>query len=195
MLCRYVRACGHTRACGNLGANEVRSLMDLCVRSACVQGYFEPVTRVRSHLKFFDVFKHFPKYYQKKIWLEARNLLIAEFRNNLDLNVRQETEEEIIESDDEDSFLPKKKPRTNENPIKIVDDYLRSDCQELSLLKAMPILEKLFRKYNTSLPSSAPVERMFSSAGGIFTKRRHQLSDEHFEMQLLLRINQKFWKN
>ena len=41
--------------------------------------------------------------------MEARNLLIAEFRNNLDLNVRQETEEEIIESDDEDSFLPKKK--------------------------------------------------------------------------------------
>ena len=113
--------------------------------------------------------------------------VIAEFRNNLDLNVRQETEEEIIESDDEDSFLPKKKPRTNENPIKIVDDYLRSDCQELSLLKTMPILEKLFRKYNTSLPSSAPVERMFSSAGWIFTKPRHQLSDEHFEMQLLLK--------
>ena len=83
---------------------------------------------------------------------------------------------------------PKKKPRTNETPIKIVDDYLRSDCQELSLFKkTMPILEKLFRKYNTSLPSSAPVERMFSSAGRIFTKRRHQLSDEHFEMQLLLK--------
>ena len=127
--------------------------------------------------------------------LEARNLLIAEVRNNLDVNVRQETEEEIIESDDEDSFLPKKKPRTNENPIKIVNDYLGSDCQDFSLLKTMPVIEKLFRKYNTSLPSSAPVERMFSSAGGIFTKRRHQLSDEHFEMQLLLRMNQNFWKN
>ena len=96
---------------------------------------------------------------------------------------------------DEDSFLPKKKPRTNENPIKIVNDYLGSDCQDFSLLKTMPVIEKLFRKYNTSLPSSAPVERMFSSAGGIFTKRRHQLSDEHFEMQLLLRMNQNFWKN
>ena len=61
-----MRACGHTRACGNLGAKEVRSLTDLCVRSACVQGYFEPVTRVRSHLKFFEVFKHFSKYYWNK---------------------------------------------------------------------------------------------------------------------------------
>ena len=114
--------------------------------------------------------------------------MIAEVRNNLDLNVEQETAaEEIVESDDEDSFLPKKKPRTNENPIKIVNDYLGSDCQDFSLLKTMPVIEKLFRKYNTSLPSSAPVERMFSSAGGIFTKRRHQLSDEHFEMQLLLK--------
>ena len=54
---------------------------------------------------------------------------------------------------------------------------------------------KLFRKFNTSLPSSAPVERMFNSAGGIFTKRRQSLTDEHFEMQLLLKINQNFWKN
>ena len=130
---------------------------------------------------------------EKKI--EARNLLIAEVRKVLNLNDRQETtEEEIIESD-EDSFLPKKKPRIHQCPIQIVDEYLRSDYQDLSLLKTMPILEKLFRKYNTSLPSSAPVERMFSTAGGIFTKRRQQLSDEHFEMQLLLRINQKFWKN
>lgn len=33
------------------------------------------------------------------------------------------------------------------------------------------------------------------STGGILTNRRHQLWDEHFEMQLLLRMNQKFWKN
>jgi len=28
-----VRACGHTRACGNLGAKEVQSLVNLCVRT------------------------------------------------------------------------------------------------------------------------------------------------------------------
>ena len=49
------RACvRHTRACGNLGAKEVRSFMDLCVRMCVRSGFFGCVTRVRSHLKFFN---------------------------------------------------------------------------------------------------------------------------------------------
>ena len=44
----------HTRACGNLGAKEVRSFMDLCVRMCVHAGFFGCVTRVRSHLKFFN---------------------------------------------------------------------------------------------------------------------------------------------
>ena len=49
------RACvRHTRACGNLGAKEVRSFMELCVRM-CVRAWFGGcVTRVRSHLKFLN---------------------------------------------------------------------------------------------------------------------------------------------
>ena len=34
-----VRKCDSTRACGNPGAKGVRSLLELCVRSACVWGY------------------------------------------------------------------------------------------------------------------------------------------------------------
>ena len=80
------------------------------------------------------------------------------------------------------------------SPARLVNDYLESDCYELSLLKTMPIMEKIFRKCNTILPSSAPVERLYSSAGGIFSKRRQLLKDESFRSQLLLKINQKFWE-
>ena len=58
LICRVLvceRACvRHTRACVNLGAKEVRSFMDLCVRMCVRAGYFGCVTCVRSHLKFFN---------------------------------------------------------------------------------------------------------------------------------------------
>ena len=79
------------------------------------------------------------------------------------------------------------------DPRKLVDEYLNSDNDEISLIKAYPILETLFRKYNSAIPSSAPVERMFSHGGGIFTKNRQCLKDEQFEMALLLKTNKKYW--
>lgn len=61
-------------------------------------------------------------------------------------------------------------------------------------LKALPVLENLFRMYNTTLSSSAPVERMFSNAALIFTPQRNRISDEHFERVLFVRRNLKLLK-
>ena len=47
----------------------------------------------------------------------------------------------------------------------------------------------LFIKYNTSLPSSAAVERLFSSAGDVLRAKRCSLNEVNFEELVLLKGN------
>jgi hypothetical protein len=45
-----------------------------------------------------------------------------------------------------------------------------------------PAVARVFMKFYTTVPSSAPVERLFSEAGHILVPRRNRLSDEMFEV-------------
>jgi len=46
------------------------------------------------------------------------------------------------------------------------------------------VVKKVFFKFNTLIPSSAPVERLFSGAIQVLTPRRNRLEDKTFEMLL-----------
>ena len=69
--------------------------------------------------------------------------------------------------------------------------FLEEKRKDVAVLHSYPIVKKLFLKYNYNalIPSSAPVERLFSFAGMIVRPHRKFMSDKIFEQLLLLKHN------
>jgi len=88
-----------------------------------------------------------------------------------------------VDHDDIDEFLF---PQTVEPQIQTVDKYLNDSDRSLQMLNRHPAIKQQFLQFNTILPSSAPVERLFSSASLIMTKLRNRLSDETLLKKLML---------
>lgn len=72
--------------------------------------------------------------------------------------------------------------------------YINDPSTDVVCLNNYPNIKKLFVKYNTVLPSSAPVERLFSFASIINAPKRHAITDKHFECLVLLKANQNYTK-
>lgn len=67
--------------------------------------------------------------------------------------------------------------------------YLKDKDQETVAVKKFPAVYQMFIKYNTVIPSSAPVERLFSAGGIILRPHRRKMSDRLFEALVLMKAN------
>ncbi len=102
------------------------------------------------------------------------------------------TPEEVDNSQEEDSFFPKRR-RTCSTPEEELARYYSDPSNDLSSLSAYPLVKEVCQKYNTVFPSSASCERMFSHGKFLFRPNRLSLKDTNLEMQLLMHVNNA-WK-
>uniref|UniRef100_A0A3Q2NS65 Uncharacterized LOC105933045 n=1 Tax=Fundulus heteroclitus TaxID=8078 RepID=A0A3Q2NS65_FUNHE len=67
--------------------------------------------------------------------------------------------------------------------------YVEGTGKSLECLQDFPRVKQLFLKYNTTLPSTAPIQRLFSQKGNLMSSQRNFLTDDYFERVQLLRYN------
>ncbi|XP_061702033.1 uncharacterized protein zgc:161969 [Syngnathoides biaculeatus] len=67
--------------------------------------------------------------------------------------------------------------------------YVEGTGKSLECLQDFPRVKQLFLKYNTTLPSTAPIQRLFREKGNLATSQRNFLTDDYFERIQLLRYN------
>jgi hypothetical protein len=95
------------------------------------------------------------------------------------------------DTDSSDFFSDLNAEQANQPHLK----YLQDSSREIGMLNKHPAVKQVFLRFNSTIPSSAPVERLFSRPTGaiILSKRRNRLNDKTFETLLILKINQDFW--
>jgi len=134
----------------------------------------------------------------KLIWLDKYNQCLAEQNLKTLFYCTENDENETSDSSDTTNKQFDKAqhffclPLNNQPKSSSADEikmYLKSPLNEINMLLSYPKVMKFFLEYNTPMPSSAPVERLFSTGSNVMTVKRYRLGDELFEKLVLLKQN------
>ena len=116
-------------------------------------------------------------------------LIAPEFDNGCSSEESEETEMESVE----DQLFQNLYEKSSKKRFK--EYYVNAFFEEAPIKnleeKNFPnvVLKDLFLRYNTPIPSSAAVERLFSVGKDILRPKRCRMTDKHFEMLVFLRAN------
>lgn len=127
----------------------------------------------------------------------VKRLLITECKKmkNANVEVNDTQQDECHNACDDDfivSFASSRNVRRNSIDTEIESEVARFLCDtrtDYSMMNEFPNVREVFFKHNTTLASSAPVERVFSQSLMIFTPKRNGISGTNFEKALLLKHN------
>ncbi|XP_016302594.1 uncharacterized protein LOC107655821 [Sinocyclocheilus anshuiensis] len=113
-------------------------------------------------------------------------------KDHLEEETSNQTPVDGSSASEEEDFFASMKSTHGQEGIKQLDGYLACKADNKEILKSFPAVCKLSLKVNTALPASAACERLFSTAGLIFSPRRARMNSKNFENQLLLKLNKKY---
>ena len=129
-------------------------------------------------------------------YVEEKYMLLSTFnrryvnRHIPDNDVYITTPEQSETNSDEFYVIDDNGPSTSKSTVEIeILNYINSKNTNLDMLNNYQIIKMLFIKYNSILPSSAPVERMFSIATNINKPKSNKLNDTNFALLVLLKAN------
>lgn len=132
---------------------------------------------------------------EKKIGVERKlkELFIKKFCSIDDLNAKYNQLKN--DTSTKDDFYTFKIKETNSNHLDEFYSYQDNvkSKSKLLVLDQFPKIRKLFVQFNTGLPSSASVERLFNSAALILREKRNRLGDETFEILIKLKPNKSYY--
>lgn len=142
--------------------------------------------------------------YKFKWIIDPENVVIS--RNYLEVEMSKymgSPATSVVEdnNDSDDEFTPSqanvsmRRISTDNGVASEIFYYIEDNDKQLFMLSKYPSVCRIFRKFNTTLSSSAPIERLFSLAMLICTARRNRMSNENFEKTLLLKKNICLFKN
>ena len=128
-------------------------------------------------------------------YVEEKDMLLSTFKKYVNRHIPDNevyitAPEQSETNSDEFYVIDDNGPYTSKSTVEIeILNYINSQNTNLDMLNNYPIIKMLFIKYNSILPSSAPVKRMFSIATNINKPKRNKLNDTKFTLLVLLKSN------
>ncbi|KAI5721601.1 hypothetical protein M8J77_022851 [Diaphorina citri] len=136
--------------------NQAVARCTLCDKQKEIKGQFSATTNFLKHLKRTHGQRNLHTFVPQPTWT-------ASYMDFFDFGGDEEEEEKECES------------ATSIVAQQQIFNYFSNPSQEFEMLEAYPAIKKVFLKTNVILPSSAPVERLFSFASITNTPKANRL--------------------